>query len=481
MIVSLDNGKTWTDVGYFGFVSAVAPDDDGVWIAGISVGTGGFFGGGADRYNIETTDIDATLAPHESSEGIFTIWTNQDSIWAGERLRNDAPNDTKAVSASFDNGKTWKRFGRAEGLLDTEARAIGGNQNSVWVATSNGINLSFDQGSTWQNYTAREAVTGLVKAIWVDASGDVWLGTSDGLLRALPHNYVSISNPLSSALYAIWTHGNDIWAGSGTGLSLSHDGGLSWQTLSSTNGFPTGSVNSIWGNGSGMIVTGMYDGLSISYNSGMNWNYVEAADIIPSHRAGSVIAVSGDTMTNRIYAVVYGLAGTSNWTGWVQLFYSDDGGSSWNEGGYIYEEGYGLEIGDPFKMIAVNDLVWVANWGNTIGLRKSANGGKDWITVGREASAAPSSELGRSLAWDGTRLWAGGTSLAYTTDDGANWSYVTSWNTAGSTVDAIAADGDDVWVISEVNSFTAVMLVKLAKFQIRCLHNSADQTKPASC
>lgn len=189
LIRSNDGGLTWQSVnpnpnpqGEFTF--SVLADGPRVW-----VGTAGGIG--------RTVDDGATWAVSTTADGLTGNWVfaldvqvvNGDStIWAGSWP--SGAGEQFGVVRSTDGGKTWTAV---DTFNDLQAIDFAFNNNTIWVATRNGLWRSTDGGLQWRKS-----------------------GTAEGLA--------------SEDLASVHALGDTVWTGSAQdGLSTAYDGGESWE------------------------------------------------------------------------------------------------------------------------------------------------------------------------------------------------------------------------------------------------------------
>jgi ligand-binding sensor domain-containing protein len=98
---------------------------------------------------------------------------------------------------SFYDGKTFKYFGRIDGLLDNQIRSIAEDKNgTIWLATASGVN-SYD-GKKFSTY-ATQTINPTLE--WNKTSGDLWFnaGEKDGIHRfdGKKMNYLIFPKPIT--------------------------------------------------------------------------------------------------------------------------------------------------------------------------------------------------------------------------------------------------------------------------------------------
>jgi photosystem II stability/assembly factor-like uncharacterized protein len=280
-------------------------------------------------------------------------------VGSGEGLQRPDLSVGDGVYKSVDAGKTWQNMGLREG------RQIGGldidptNANRVFVAVlghpygpnkERGVYRTTDGGKTWQQVLYTDENTGAVQ-VTIDLTdpnivyADMWAG------RLAP-----------------WENG--MWAGPGSGLYKSTDGGTTWKQLK--NGLP-----------------GLAEGVE---------------------RIGFCIAPSDH---NRLYAVVN--ANQQN----GGIYRSDNGGDSWTRTSSdlrLWDRGNDFaEIkADPKNKDIVYDanvVTWKsADGGKTWGAFKGAPGGDDyhrlWINPDNPDVILLASDQGAGITVNGGVTWS---------------------------------------------------------------------------
>jgi len=178
--------------------------------------------------------------------------------------------------------------------LNHIAFAVKAWNDTVWVGTSGGVNRSLDGGLSWDHYTFQNSnisgnwVIALNRQLLEDGSERIWastITTGAGDVTGLSF-FDGQSEYWRAPLlgYRIWNIGSDksnIYAASDQGLWKSRDG-LHFAALPSfhTDDFSeiiySDAVYAVLVNRDGAIWVGTGDGLAVSYNDGLSWHIKKA-------------------------------------------------------------------------------------------------------------------------------------------------------------------------------------------------------------
>ncbi|MFN3821806.1 MAG: hypothetical protein ACK4OO_05680, partial [bacterium] len=241
------------------------------------------------------------------------------SVWLGTG---------KGLAIFHRDSLTWRIVGEASGLGKGGVSAVALRGDTVWAATAysvqvsgtfypagGGIGLSTDGGATWRwmpqpidssditNY--RPTTTNIQNLIYDIALTDsqVWIASFGGGLRRLRTDRLNFAQPeslrwevitvdresfnpllrLSHRLFSVAYDGNSLWAGSAAGVHRSDDGGNTWQSFNSADGFLTGDFVTALGiqyTGNDTLVwaatwqalrAGEYYGVCVTQDRGRTW------------------------------------------------------------------------------------------------------------------------------------------------------------------------------------------------------------------
>jgi len=280
-------------------------------------------------------------------------------VGSGEGLQRPDLSVGNGIYKSDDAGKTWKNTGLSEGLQVGGLAIDPKNENRVFAAVmghpygpnkDRGIFRTTNGGSDWEQVLYMDENTGATQ-VTIDP-------TDPNIIYA----------DLFAGRLAPWENG--IWAGPGSGLYKSTDGGNTWNHL--TKGLPT-----------------IADGLD---------------------RIGFCIAPSDH---NRLYAVVSAKEKSGG------IYRSDDGGASWTKLSgdmRLWDRGTDFaEIkADPKNediVYDVNVVVWKStDGGKTWAGWKGAPGGDDyhrlWINPEHPEIILLSSDQGSGITVNGGQTWS---------------------------------------------------------------------------
>ena len=333
----------------------------------------------------KTTDYGRTWLPIFDDQPTGSIGdvavapSNPNTVYvaSGEGLQRPDLSVGDGIYKSVDAGKTWAHLGLREALQIGGLSVDLNNENRVFAAVlghpygankERGVYRTTDGGKTWKQVLYIDENTGAIQ-VTID-----------------PVNPAIVYADMWAGRLAPWENGQ--WAGPGSGLYKSTDGGNSWKQLK--NGLP-------------------------STDSGLT-------------RIGFCIAPSNH---NRMYAVVNANRNNGG------LYRSDDAGNSWKK---MSGDHRLWDRGDDFAEVKVDpknpDIVYDAN----VVTWKSTDGGKTW----KGFKGAPGGD-------DYHRLWinpqnpdvillAGDQGAGITVNGGATWS---SWyNQPTAQMYHVSADND---------------------------------------
>ena len=231
---SIDDGKNWTKVvlppdnlnsispndslkfdlsptnGTLGLVGnlnhrvfSVLVDKDGIIWVGTANGINKSVDGGVSWKKFNYSNQIESISGNFIVSIYAQYFKNQKIIWAAT-INAESQNETRGISFSFDDGKTWKRT-----LLGEFAHNFGSKDSIIYVATDNGIFRSNDFGSSWIN------------------SNNIFDNNSKYFYS-------------TKKFYAVASQNNKIWAGGNDGLvstydSTNHIFGKTWNIYRATN------------------------------------------------------------------------------------------------------------------------------------------------------------------------------------------------------------------------------------------------------
>jgi hypothetical protein len=303
-----------------------------------------------------------------NNKSVFSFAVNGSDIYAGA---NDG------VYLTTNNGQNWTQIGSNNIILSLTMSG-----NYLFAGTSgNGIYYTSNNGQSWTNTLSGHiqvlAVSGsYIYASRLDFSSGVYYSIDNGI----HWTQTSLNN---KAVYALTVRGTDIFAGTDPyGVCYSSNNGTSWIQTNYMNG---GKVNSFATN-STKIYAGAYNGGFLSTNNGKNWIQIGSNNDILS------LAISGN----------YLFAGT-NGNG---VYYTTNDGQSWTQTSLNNKTVSSLAVSGS------NIYAGVAS----DGVYTSTNNGQDWTQI-RSACTV------YSLNINGIYLFAGtyNKGIYYTTNNGLSW------------------------------------------------------------
>ena len=394
---STDSGTTWAPVGT-GFpqgarVDRLAGDGSYRW-AGV--------GGDASTFGVyrsiddgqSWTRVGLALAP---SNNLYFEGLEVDGDELLAAVAGQEPWDTgdAGLHRSTNGGIAWTRVW-AGYPSDRQTFAVMKTGAEILLGTVAGPYRSTDGGSTWTYTGTGTATISVVPA--VIAVGDVFLsGTDvlfgDGVWRSTDDgdSWTRAEVGLGEVVHAraFLTHGGTVFAGvygSGRGVFRSTNAGLSWTASTGISGGAI--INALHAHGD-VLFTGAYEALYRSTTGGQTWVTISGG-LPPNPQVGS-FASNGEVL----------LAGSSN----AGVFRSEDGGLTWTP----------ANAGLP--SLEVRALAWTAT-GILVGLEEGGIHRYDGTTW--SPSGLPGATINAFLQVDDALL-AGGSTTAYSLDDGATW------------------------------------------------------------
>ena len=238
------------------------------------------------------------------------------------------------LSVSVDNGSTWKDYTTANGLGDNNVNGVfaDASGNTIYAATSGGLSISTDAGKTWKN---QKIGGGPIEGVCVNGSYifaiiGVASETIGGVAISTDNVNWTVKNTTnglgSNYVHEVFASGSNIYAATQGGLSVSVDGGNSWQNNHISITTVDGVVNNdnvlgVYVNG-GLIYAAT--SLGVSVYDGSTWtNYpimngklnlvaegvYVSGGVIYAATSGGVAVSSGSTWM--IYTTVNGLGSNS--------------------------------------------------------------------------------------------------------------------------------------------------------------------------
>ncbi|MGB7536980.1 MAG: hypothetical protein WBM17_00430 [Anaerolineales bacterium] len=278
---------------------------------------------------------------------------------------------------------------------------------------------------------------------------------------------------LEQYVFGVLASGNEIYARTQTGISISRDGGNSWSAYTSDDGLAGEYMQDLFVDGHA-IYAGTNSGLSISRDDAATWmNYTAAEGLCGDY----ISAVYADGST--IYAGTNGKGfsiskdGGITWTthsrGNIQqdgvldiyakgstvilataggVLVSEDGGSTWN----LSLEANGLGDNEVHSLFVDGSIIYA---GTYRGLSISKNGGKSWTnTLPHYVNKLQPGwhDTVSSIYASGSVIFAGGNDLAISTDGGRNWKDFPD-QLGDTSILSISVDGSTMYVGTNAGIF----------------------------
>ena len=302
-----------------------------------------------------------------ASIGALTIdQSNPSIIWVGTGEGNprNSLNGGKGVYKSLDGGRSWQLMG-LEATRNIHRILIDPNDsNTVYVGAI---------GSPWGAHPER----GVFKTI---DGGKTW----SQILKTNEHSGVAdmVMDPTNpnKIVVALWEHHREPWffksGGSGSGLYITHDGGVHWQQITDKEGLPKGELGRI-----GLaiapsnpdriyaLVEAKKNGLYVSEDGGGSWNLVNDKNDIgnrPFYYSDIFVDPNNEY---KVYSV------------FTYVNVSIDGGKSFEELMPAYGVDNGVHPDHHAWWIHPNNGKFMLD-GNDGGLNLTRDGGKTWRFMG---------------------------------------------------------------------------------------------------
>jgi photosystem II stability/assembly factor-like uncharacterized protein len=349
--VSSDKGKSWKlrNNGLPGLnVSALAILNNSIYAA--------MDGSGIYR------SMDNGLSWTQMNDGLTSMYVSifasiGDTIFAGTNGGGIYYSDNKRV--------TWTQANN--GLKDLHIRGgLIAKGTDLFTAPEDGVFKSTDRGASWI-----ETDSGLtckdIRALGVVGS-DIWAGAYDGHGAFLSkdngsywsfcnnglHSDTSYFGVTFSFFYSFSTMGNNIFAGTNSGIYRLTNNQASWKLVPSSNTFPLSGANTLLVNGLNLFV-GYKDTIFLTADTGASWSQIN-------------ISLKNVDIFTLAVSDKYIFAGTQG----RGIFLSDNDGDSWTAANNGLS-GRGLLINTIFPN---NNNVFVGTYGAGIFLSK--NNGVSW-------------------------------------------------------------------------------------------------------
>ncbi len=216
--------------------------------------------------------------------------------------------------------------------------------------------------------------------------------TQDVLLKRLPSAEIEYAQSRtglrSNSITDIVIYGDAIWLGTDKGVSVSRDGGVTWETYSHEDGIGRGSVSAIAVNDTIVWVATAFDsltrdagelptggGLAYSLDGGKSWTYIEQPGPTPVQNVTFDIALHTD-----------GSVWITSWGGGIQRTF--DLGKTWEvvPPDTFFFDPLGQLNHRGFSVISANGVLWVGTAG---GINKSLDNGRTWTNFRHQNQEQP--------------------------------------------------------------------------------------------
>jgi len=282
---------------------------------------------------------------------------NSSVIWAGSGEGNprNSHSSGAGVFKSLDAGKTWKFMGLKETKTIHRIIIDPNNENTVYVAAmgspwgpnpERGVFKTTDGGLTWKNILFTNNESGCADLV------------------------IDPKNP-NKLIAAMWEYGRKPWTfnsgGKGSGIYISHDGGLTWEEKTKVNGLPEkplGRVGLAISNSNPNTIYALVEskktGLYKSEDGGFNWKLISTSNIgnRPFYYADIFVDPKNENRLFNLYSMVS---------------MSEDGGKSFEvilpySGVHPDHHAFYIHPDNPDLMMDGNDG----------GMNISHDGGKNW-------------------------------------------------------------------------------------------------------
>jgi photosystem II stability/assembly factor-like uncharacterized protein len=310
---SIDSGQSWIQL-----------NTGSKTFNSITVQNGIIFGGNVIDFNsnggiYKSTDEGQTWTYIFSERSITSIASTSDRIFAGTIINS-------GFFVSYNNGVTWSRTSVSDKFIYT----IFIQDTIYYAGTSGGLYYSTLNDTSWRRLSLS------ISVLSVYAKGNcIYTGSDrDGIYISEDkgQNWVSKGWDVSSGLYSIAVHNDNLLAFTNRGIYLSSDLGNSWNcTSKSSNSGMVFNNNKIYCPG---------EGVSVSTNYGQTWT-----KILNDGTYTYTLAINGNSIVS--YA-----SGTNYY---YNVLCSNNGGQTWWWDGIFYRTNISY-------LNAVGDIILLSCW-----------------------------------------------------------------------------------------------------------------------
>lgn len=278
---------------------------------------------------------------------VRSVYASNGTIYAGTIQSGNG------LLISQDGGATWTQhdhnngFGPGTTLFDS-VYDVYENSGIIYAATDGGLITSDDGGGTWTVNGGLGSVS--LRSVHV-SGGTIYAGTYDGGLRVSSDNgstratYTTGDGLAHNRVNDVYGSGSTIYAATPSGLSISNDGGDTWNSASAIG---STAVNGLSVSGS-TIYCALNSSVRVSADSGSTWTTYQTNGILnPNgpgpylqgiYESGGVIYAAGQsgasistdggvTWTNYTSADGLGSYGRSIFVSGGNIYVGTDGGLS---------------------------------------------------------------------------------------------------------------------------------------------------------
>jgi len=260
---------------------------------------------------------------------------------------------------STDGGETFVTRTTADGLASNMTRCVMVHDGTVLVGTAAAFSISYDGGISFATRSPFPTVFPRIASLsdWgdtlyaADESGFLYVSEDAG------ETYARVGRLMGGWVYALALQEGVLYAATGGGLMISHDGGVTFEEMTEADGLGSNLVYDVFVDASG-VYAATSNGLSVSLDGGATFATYHQADGLAADRV-ICIRVASDV----IYAGTF--AGVSM---------SSDGGKT-----FVSKTlADGLGEARVQRIVVRDGVLYVI--GPTGGLSLSYDGGETFIT-----------------------------------------------------------------------------------------------------
>ncbi|MGE5807024.1 MAG: T9SS type A sorting domain-containing protein [Ignavibacteria bacterium] len=372
LILSTDNGATWTSIG------KIFPRP-GVSVS-LTIKDSNFFAGTTSGIRLST---DNGVNWNMSNNGLPVSTYVGTIIISPDSAGNLFAGTLNGVFLSTNNGADWTA--RNSGLGDTIVNSLLFKGTNLFAGTNGGVFVSADNGMSWDS--ANTGITDVSVISLASDGSNLYAGTTSGVFRSTDNGENWISIGLSDkAVKAFAFKDSVLYAGSSEGFFLTTNNGTSW-----IDGKLPTNVYSIVIKDNNIFVSASA-GIFLSTNNGAGWS----------------------SLTGRPYGmqVDFARSDSSLFAGTnAGVFLSKDNGMTWMPAGLPNSSVYSLTIKDSnlFALTGEN-LLFV-----------TTNNGINWSSI-----ISPI-KIPYSMIFNGENLYIlSYDSIFSSSNNGASWTFVST-------------------------------------------------------